>query len=49
LELRSYAARHSQFQCSILGVVVMVVMTMMVFASCECGACNDQQQEGGEN
>jgi hypothetical protein len=41
--------RHSQFQSSTLGVVVMVVMTMMVFASCERGACNDQQQEGGEN
>ncbi len=32
-----------------LGVVVMVVMTMMVFASGECGACNNQQEEGGEN
>ena len=50
LGLRSHAARHSEFQRSILGVVVrVVVVTMMVFASGECGACNNQQQEGGEN
>jgi len=26
----------------------MVVVTMMVFASGECGACNNQQEESGE-
>jgi hypothetical protein len=42
--------RHSEFQRAILGVVVrVVVVTMMVFASGERGACNNQQQERGEN
>jgi len=32
-----------------LRVVVMVVVTVMVFASGEGGACNNQQEERGEN
>ena len=32
-----------------LGVVVMVVVTMMVPAGCEHGACTHQQQNGGND